>query len=436
MAETATKNDTTKASSERLEGGAYEVIRQRLDQQGSELLERLNLLDAQRQVVFGAIENRLVATDRVTTAHNCVPRDMFALPGNRFLFGYNVKLGLKSQMEIGDVFAVFHLTEDKSFHSESLVLLANVEFREDFAYLYKYYKSTTFVKFLVVGQQLYMAFRISEDVRDIKVFKWLITDDGLEYLGNRFDPEYRFPSQHTFEWKRAHRDMQRSGQHPHVSIEDKLFVETVGGDLTIKVEDNTESGEGIYSEPVDHVDQTLDDADIFYAVVGDLVLLRIKPYQEKDIRYFIFNSKVNEVQRTDAIGTSCVALPEDQGVIFANGYYLHNGECKLFDSEHSNMWFERLVKAPNGEDFLFSFYERGGGEYVLMSYNLIRQTVSTPIICHGFTIFDNGEMVYIRGDQEAQKHHSLQIWQTPYASDSLPPTGKADSYLFKRLYTS
>lgn len=38
---------------------------------------------------------------------------------------------------------------------------------------------------------------------------------------------------------------------PHLNILNTLFLETTGGDLTIKVENNTEVGEGIYSEPVD-----------------------------------------------------------------------------------------------------------------------------------------------------------------------------------------
>jgi len=432
MAEVSTEPNQEAKSSPKLEGGAYEVIRQRLDTQSAALLERLQTLNKNRQDVFGAIENKLIATDRITTEHNCKARDMVTLPGGRFLFGYNVKLGLKSQMEVGDVFAVYRFdADDNSFHAEPLELIGDRDFHDDFAYLYKYYKATTFVKFLLRGYELFMAFRISEDIRDIKVFKWQITEDGLAYLGNRFDPEYTFPEQHSFKWTRAHRDMQRGGQHPHIAIDDKIFVECVGGDLTIKVEDNTESGEGIYAEPVENIDQTLDDADIFFALVGDLILLRILPYQEKKTRYFIYNHKVKEVRRTDAIGTSCVALPEDQGVIFANGYYLHSGECKIFDSELSDMWFERLVKAPNGEDFLYSFYERESGNYVLMSYNLIEQTVATPIPCNGFTIFDNGEMVYFRGDGEAQKHHALQIRQTPFTSDDLPPAGDTDSYLFK-----
>ena len=54
--------------------------------------------------------------------------------------------------------------------------------------------------------------------------------------------------------------MHRHGTHPHISIEDRVFVETVGGDLTIKIEDNTETGRGLYAEEVDDPDQTLDDA--------------------------------------------------------------------------------------------------------------------------------------------------------------------------------
>ena len=34
------------------------------------------------------------------------------------------------------------------------------------------------------------------------------------------------------------------------------IFETIGGDLTIKIEDNTEDGEGIYSEDVDDPNQS------------------------------------------------------------------------------------------------------------------------------------------------------------------------------------
>ena len=56
---------------ETLESGAYEVIRQRLQAQGDDLRGRLESLNRERQDVFGAIEPSLIATERVTTQHNC-----------------------------------------------------------------------------------------------------------------------------------------------------------------------------------------------------------------------------------------------------------------------------------------------------------------------------------------------------------------------------
>ena len=71
-------------------------------------------------------------------------------------------------------------------------------------------------------------------------------------------------------WQTPDRESYRYGDHPHVSIEDRVFVECVGGDLTIKVEDNTATGEGIYSEPVDDKYQKVDDAEIAYGIVGPI----------------------------------------------------------------------------------------------------------------------------------------------------------------------
>ena len=67
-----------------------------------------------------------------------------------------------------------------------------------------------------------------------------------------------------------------------MSIEDKVFVECVGGDLTIKVEDNTDTGEGIYAEEVLDRNQKVDDAEIQYAIQGSLILLKITPFREKE----------------------------------------------------------------------------------------------------------------------------------------------------------
>ena len=95
------------------------------------------------------------------------------------------------------------------------------------------------------------------------------------------DEDNILPKQHDFEFKQVTREDQRSGDFPHFSILDEVFVETIAGDLTIKVENNTKDGKGIYREAVEDANQTLDDADISYAKVGVLIIVKIKPYREE-----------------------------------------------------------------------------------------------------------------------------------------------------------
>lgn len=419
-----------------LEGGAYEVIRARLEKHANDLRERMDRLNAERLDVFGGMETKLLATERVATEHNCQARDLVAIGPNRFLFGYNIQFGLKQTTDVRDVFAVYDFNADtKTFVAvaDDLVL-GDPRFIEDFRYIFKFYREAVFKKFLINGPHLYMAMRAGKSLDDVKVFKWLINGDGtLSYLGNRFDHEYVYPTQQEFTWIRAHRDMQRGGLHPHISIEDKVFVETVGGDLTIKIEDNTNTGQGIYSEPVTDPDQTLDDSEIFYAIVGSLILLKVLPYRESLHRYLVFNQKTNTVARIDGIGASCVLLPEDQGVIFANGYVLQTGEIKTFDHGIANMRFERRVVSANGEDVLFVFHNRELADYVLLSYNRVKMAVETPTICAGVSIFADGTMVYFRGNEDPQRYHALQVWQTPYYNESFAAktAKKPDSFLFK-----
>jgi len=421
---------------DQLEGGAYEVIRARLDKHAATLRGGLDALNAERLEVFGGIETALLATERVSTEHNCVARDLVAIGKRRFLFGYNIQFGLKQTTDIKDVFAAYEFDQQSRVFTALPVeeVLAGSRFAEDFAYLFKYYREAVFLKFMIIGPHLYLVMRAGKTVDDIKAFKWRFAGDGtLEYLGNRFDHECVFPAQQEFQWQRAHRGMHRAGIHPHISIEDRVFVETVGGDLTVKIEDNTATGQGIYSEPVSESDQTLDDAEIFYATVGSLILLKILPYRESLHRHLVFNEKTKTVHRIDAIGDSCVLLPDDHGLIFANGYLLQSGEVKTFDHGLLDMRFERKVASSNGEDVLYSFYNRAVGDYVLLSYNRIQQSVETPIVCSGYSLFGDGELVLFRGDGQPQKHHALQIWQTPYLDDetSTAAATNKDSFLYK-----
>ncbi len=419
-----------------LGSATYEIIRQRLQAHGTALRERMTRLDARRQEVFGAIESKLLQSDRITTAHNCVPRDMVQLGQGRFLFGFNVLIGLKKEIELADVFAAYQRdATEGSFKETDLTLLGDKAFLTDFKRLYHVYTKAAFSKFSLIGGHLYFVFQVGAGVNDIAVFKWAFNGGQLRYLDGRAEAEFRregFPPQFEFRWQTPPRESFRYGSHSHVSIEDRLFVDCIGGDLTLKVEDNTATGEGIYAEAVDDRNQKVDDADIAYATpLPHVIVLKVRPYKETAARYFIFNEKQQTAVRVDSIGQSCALLPEDHGLIFPDGYYLATGDLKRFDSRERDLVLERVVHAPNGEDSLYVFYNRITGDYVLLPYRLIAQKIEERIACHGFSLFADGHLVLFRGGDEAQKHHTIQLRQTPFHQPGHEPAGHRDAFLYQ-----
>jgi len=411
-----------------LEGGTYEIIQSRLQKHKTDLVDRLNNLNGSRKEVFGAVETKLIANDRINTENTCIARDIVAL-GNNCLFGYNVHFGLRTEIKLTDVFSLYTYKEQR-FQEQTLTLINDELFISDFQNLYKYYRNTFFAKFSLIGNYLYMVFQINENTDDIKAFKWLIKDQSLVYVDNRSDHEFKFPVQHEFKWQETNYDMHRNGSHPHISILDKLFVETIGGDLTIKIEDNTDDGKGIHNEPVEHRDQTLEDGKFLFADLGNLTVLSVTPYQET-ARYFVYNHKVQQVERIQSIEDTAVLLPDNHGLIFPDGYYLQTGEFKKFEKSIEQVKFQKKVASPNGEDYLYVFYEEGKGDYVLMTYNIIEQRINTPIICNGYTVLENGELCYFKAENDSTKHHVVQIWQTPFSKTVQVSNRHSDSLLYK-----
>ncbi len=330
-------------------------------------------------------ETKILGSERVITEHNCIPRDMAPVE-EYFIFGYNVHIGLKSKVELSDVFSIYKY-ENRSFIKQSLQLINDNDFINDFDELYKYYKNTFFAKFTITEPYFYMIFQTGRDPEDIKVFKWVIEGNKLIYVDSRSEHEVRFKNRSEFRFIKATRDDQRNGLYPHVSIMDKVFVETIGGDLTIKVEDNTETGKGVYSEPVEDADQSLDDAEIYYADLEQIIILKIKPYKEEEYRYFIFNNKLKNVVRIDSIKDTCILLPGNHGIIFPEGYYLQNGEYKIFDVEADKSVFDERISSTNGEDYQYIFYNAYSGSYFIYSYNIIEQKIDTPIVWRTINIF-------------------------------------------------
>lgn len=412
-----------------MDTGTYDVIKNRLEKQGQDLKNKADQLNKVRKDVFGSIETKLLSSERILTENNCIPRDM-APVDDCFIFGYNVHIGLKNKVELSDVFSIYKLG-DEGFEKESLSLIDDQLFKKDFEDLYQYYKNTFFAKFTILGPYFYMVFQTGKSPVDIKVFKWQIEGKSLKYIDDRSENEAKFVIGNKFDFIKATRDNQRTGIHPHVSILDRVFVETIGGDLTIKVEDNTKTGKGIYSEDVLDPDQNLDDAEISYMDLGQLIILKILPYKENDYRYFIFNDKLKNVVRIDSIEDTCELLPGGHGLIFPQGYYLQTGEYKLFDVPVEQAVFDQVIRSTNGEDFQYIFYNMESGMYLIYSYNVIEQTIDMPIVCSGYSHFNNGEMIVFRHENDPRKNHAIQVWQTPYVGKDFVIESNHTSELYK-----
>lgn len=406
------------------EGGAYEILRKRLTALGQELQQKTEALNQQRLSEFGKSDMSIISRIRIRTENNCIARDIVRF-GDWLLFGYNVFLGLKKETKIADVFSLYQLVErDGNYETEPVALsdtFLNIErFVQDFNELYTYYKNAQLLQLVERDGKLLASFQIGERVSDIRVFRWSISSDKktINYIDNRGERDIALPPAYDFEWVETTRENIVNGRFPHINILDTVFVETIGGDLTIKCENNTNDGLGIYREEVLDKNQSLNDAKIEYAKVGSLILLRILPYREENWRYLIYNTLTQKVQRIDSIGQACIQLPEDHGVIFPGGYYLQNGEYKSFDQSMEGMRFRRIRRSPNGEDVMYIFYDPNSGRLALFNYNMIERKLSSPILGHGYAVFEDGRMVVFEGERdEPTRVHPMQIWQTPFYSD-------------------
>ncbi len=402
-----------------LDNTTYEVVRRRLTEQATGLGEAVQALDGERRRLYGATETALLATHRVRTENACVPRDLVALmtpSGGRFVLGFEVVLGLRTKITPADVLTEL-IETSTGIETTASTLLTDAQFNRDFAEIFQYHKEARLLQLRRTDQHLLVVFQAGARLSDIKVLRFDLVPGGVSYRDNRGERDYVFPPTHDFTWTRTSRDQHVHGAHPHVNISDMVFVECIGGDLTVKIENNTATGQGIYAEPVDEPTQGLDDAEIFYAVLEFGILLRIKPYKERDFRHLVFNRRTREVHRIDELGSSCQQLPDAHGLIFPGGCYLADGTLKRFPVDTAGMEFKRVLRAPNGEDVCYVFYRRDLGTYLLLSYNLITREPASPIACHSYCRLPDGRLVILRAESEPVRIHTLQVWQTPFCSE-------------------
>ncbi|MFH9264221.1 DNA repair ATPase [Streptomyces sp. NPDC017546] len=421
---TSTAPQDTQSGTGDVDAGAYEVLRRRLSAQAGELVRRAEALNVRRTEEFGSTGLRLLATEQVRTERASVPRDLVAV-GGQLLFGFERGPGARGEAGVEDVLLVRDCAPEEGAPGAESALLDDEAFRREFSSLHRYFRDARLLRLRRVDGRLLAVFRTGENAEDIRVLRWALGPDGSPgaFLDAQGERDHVFPPSHDFDWTVAGRDAHVPGRHPHIAIGKGggLYVDMLGGTLTVKVTDDTESPDGIYEEPVDEPLQSLADADVEYAEVGPLVLLRVRPYKEDAWRHLVFNSLLATVQRLDGIGPSCHRLPEDQGIIFPGGYYLTTGTAKTFDTaeELAEPVFEGAVRSPNGEDVLYVFRSRDGLRSLLLPYNLIRQEVATPLTGRGHALLDDGTLILLRDTPDGPARvHPLQRWQTPYVSDT------------------
>ncbi|MCE7518591.1 DNA repair ATPase [Vreelandella titanicae] len=405
------------------ESTAFETIQRRLRTQGGELGASISKLNDARADVFGSSSMALLGRARVRTENNAIARDMVRI-GEQILFGFNVQLGLRKELEASDIFALYHLKDDEEGLELSEAPMANSfltesRFVRDFKELQKYYSHATLVQLVTLNNKLLIAFQIGEKLSDLRVFRWELAASGevSRYIDNRGERDLIFPDRFAFPWQTAGRDMQEQGRAPHLNILDTVFVDNLRGNITFKIENNTSSGEGIFTDPVESDSQSLDDASFEYADLGAVVLIRILPFNEKQWRYYLFNRAEQHVKRVDAMAGSVVELPENHGLIFPSGYYLNTGELTTYEVPEEDLRFKRMVRSPNGEDVLYIFYAPQTGQVVLYRYNLIRKQVDTPMVGHGAAILENGHLAIFYAEDEPTLVHPIQVWATPFMSE-------------------
>ncbi|QNS03194.1 DNA repair ATPase [Streptomyces xanthii] len=407
-----------------LDAGTYDVLRDRLAGQARQLAERAGELNERRLETFGSTGLALDGTEHLGTGHPAVARDVVAV-GDLLLFGRTTPPhGGAGEPAVADVFTLHDRDSLEPLEASAVPgLLDDPEFVREFGALHRYYRAARLIRLRPLDGKLLAVFRTGDKADDIRVLRWSLTVDGrAAFLDARGDRDHVMPPAHDLRWTRTTRDDHVPGRHPHIAIPGAgLYVDTLDGTLTLKAEDDTETGEGIYSEPVDEPLQSLADAAVAHARVGPLVLLRVRPYKETTDRYLVHDTLTRRTVRLDGLGRTGRVLPDEQGVVFPGGHVLATGEHRSFDAlDTTGLEYERTVRSPNGEDVLYVFQAPGGERALLLSYNVIRKEFATPIACRGHALFDDGTLLVLRtaADAEPGRVHPVQRWRSPYVSDA------------------
>ncbi|MEP4650621.1 MAG: DNA repair ATPase, partial [Ilumatobacter sp.] len=391
---------------------------------------------------FGSVDLALTGADRLATDLACLPRDIARI-GDLLLLGFNIDVELSIQRP-EQVFALYAASEVSTDQptltpvadDDPRNFLADPEFRSEFDKLVRFFGKSRFTDLRTTQNQLLAVFQVGDRVDDVRAFRWTLSGDGASrtatFVDARGDRDYTWPPAHDQEWTAATREDQRAGAYPVVSIKDEVFVGFRRGRLQLRVETGQGGSHAEIDEPVTNVGQSLADISVDHLTIGDILLIRVRLYEEAP-RTYVFSRRSRSGQRVDAAGVASRLLPGGEGVVFPGGFHLTSTGTRVFDVDVDGLQFEETIASPNGEDVLYVFHRRETGTYLLMPYNLVKRQVAQVITAHGFATFADGSMVLFRDqgvDADSAKIHPIQWWRTPFAdADHVPDAGDDNPWM-------
>ncbi|HAS8538498.1 TPA: AAA family ATPase [Vibrio vulnificus] len=403
------------------DGGSFSVIRDKLTANSTDLFNAIKALDEKRKLEFGGVDLSVAGNINLLTESISKPVDI-AKVGEILLFGFDGEIGLKSHIELSDMFAAYRLDKDENGKLEPHALALSETILNDEAFLTEFNRNTRHNRdvrlrqLFVENGTLFIIVSTNKGGKNFAHYTFKDSGSGFKFEQyNVHKPSRKVGASH--EWVSTTKDDIISGVHSHISVANKVFVETIGGDLTIKTTNDTEDSKGIFSEDVAKKEQRITDAKVQYIDLGELVLLSITPLSEEP-RYYVFNVPTQQVIRCDALANSWTEFDEGHGIVFSNGYAIAGGEMKVIDSEESTSVFHGKTSSPSGEDALYAFYNSEQGNYTIYHYNLVSKQVTPPIHSKGFTSRKDGKLLVFRTSENsnAEKLHSLQVWDSPFMS--------------------
>lgn len=388
---------------------SLDLIKKRMSRNNEELLKSLNHLNAERNNSFKREDLKLLATIPVRSEKLSSPKDIFNYTDG-LLVGYSIQKSKETLLS--DVFSLYKIGEEESTLLDiNQSILNNPKFKDEFSRMYRYYDAVQFNQFISEEDSITAVFKYGTNDNDLKGFKWDKDRNGtFQYAGEvSLNNLLSIIQKETNKWSEV---KVKGNISKKIKLNDDVFIRFNNEKSSIEF---ISKDKVLFSEALKEKLQTFEDMEFHLSGFDTLVLVKFKPYNENS-RYYIFDSVNVTINRCDSLKNNIIQLPQNNGIIFGNGYYLSKGEFKLFE-EGTELNYLKTLKSPNGEDYLIVYYDQNHNSYSLFQFNLVEQSVSAPIKTRGYAITEDGKILLIKSGTYDTRDHAVQKWDSPYSSE-------------------